>query len=75
MHIAAYFGCIDVVKMLIPKLHNPNAASKFGITPIHLAAWKGHLGIVDALIVSAENLNSPESRGNTPNSFCCYGRT
>ena len=45
MHIAAYFGYIDVVKHLIPKLDNPNAANDTGITPIYLAALKGHLGI------------------------------
>jgi len=73
MHIAANFGYIDVVKNLIQKSDNPNAANDFGITPIHLAARQGHLGIVDALMVSVENPNIPENSGNTPVHFAAIG--
>ena len=73
MHIAAHFGYIDVVKNLITKLDNPNAANDFGITPIQLAAMQGHLGIVNALMVSVGNPNISAKSGSTPIHFAAIG--
>jgi len=67
IHIAAYIGCIGMVKALIEAGANVDIARpEDGVTPLYMAAKKGHLGMVKALIEAGANVDQATEGGLTP---------
>ena len=56
----------EIVKILAPLTHNPNAPDRNGETPIHVAAINGHTEIVKILAPLTENPNLSNKLGRTP---------
>ncbi|KAF5608574.1 uncharacterized protein FSUBG_4502 [Fusarium subglutinans] len=50
VHIAAYGGFVDVVKLLLTRGFNAMIESQFGFSPLHMAVFGGHLPVVQCLI-------------------------
>ena len=66
MYLAAGFGHIEIVKLLLNLTDNPNAPRDNGKTPIYFAAGKGYLEILKLLMNSTENPHIPDKEGVTP---------
>ena len=66
MYLAAGFGHIEIVKLLLNLTNNPNAPRDNGKTPIYFAAGKGYLEILKLLMNSTENPHIPDKEGVTP---------
>ncbi|KAG4254481.1 hypothetical protein FPRO04_11437 [Fusarium proliferatum] len=50
VHIAAYKGFLDVMKLLLTRGFNTMVESQFGFSPLHLAVFGGHLQVVQCLM-------------------------
>ncbi|KAF5599961.1 hypothetical protein FPANT_2917 [Fusarium pseudoanthophilum] len=50
VHIAAYGGFVDAVKLLLARGFNAMGESQFGFSPLHMAVFGGHLPVVQCLI-------------------------
>ena len=46
LHLAAKYGCLEIVKYIADHLEDKNPADHWANTPLHLAARKGNLKIV-----------------------------
>ena len=68
INIAAFYGYVEIVKMIASYQENPNAPIIHGWTPIHMAARHGHTEIVKILADKVENLNVPIENPNGPGS-------
>ena len=70
--LAAEYGHLEIVRLLMTLTSNPNIAGFLGQTPIHRAAKNGHLEIVRLLMNSTTNPNVADNDGWTPILlFCC----
>ncbi len=65
LHLAAKYGHLDVVKVLIDSQANLAATDYEHKTPLHHAAQYGHLDIVKALIAAGANHASQDLYGKT----------
>lgn len=70
LHIAARFGHLDCVKILLEgsddqKPHLELAEKSFAWTPLHIAAVDGHLGVAEMLIEAGADANKMDSFGWT----------
>jgi len=54
---------------------DPNAANRFGETPVFRASWLGQVEIVRALLQGGANPNKTDCKGSTPLSFTSCVRT
>ena len=64
---------VDVIKILIPLVDNPNATNQIGRTPIHVAAMKGNIDVIKILAPLVDgNPNIPDHRGMTPIQLACH---
>ena len=54
---------------------DPNAANRFGETPLFRASWLGQVEIVRALLQGGANPNKTDCKGSTPLSFTSCVRT
>ena len=66
INIAAFYGYVEIVKMIASYQENPNAPIIHGWTPIHMAARHGHTEIVKILADKVENPNTSKPNGWTP---------
>ena len=57
------WGHTEIVEILAPLAHNPNAPGEYGHTPIYLAALRGHTEIVKYLASFTEYPNAPNGNG------------
>lgn len=58
LHLAARYGSVDVVKILLDRGADPSARDYAGYTPLHEAAMSGRSEIVSMLLDSGSDLNS-----------------
>ena len=66
IHMAAYHGHTEIVKILAPLTDNPNAPNDSGRTPIYRAAYDGNTEIVKILAPLTDTPNAPNNQGKTP---------
>ena len=67
---------IEIIKIIVPLIDNPNATDQDGYTLIRYAAIFRHTEIVKILAPLMDNPNSPDNQGNTPIHFAaCSGHT
>lgn len=50
LHIAALWGDVEYVELLLKHGADPNARDKDGRTPLHYVAFNGHVEIVKVLL-------------------------
>jgi ankyrin repeat protein len=75
LHILAYKGHSEAVKVLLENKADVNAAEKNGRTPLHNAAYKGHDKAVRMLLENKADVNASEEDGRTPLHLAsCKGR-
>jgi len=68
LHMAAMYGHLEIVKLLLDSHVNVNQARQDGCTPLHLAAINGHTAIVNALLQAGAKVN----QGNNINTSALY---
>lgn len=63
---AAFYGDIDIVKLLIRYSADVNARNEIGTTPLDSAIENMHFRVVEFLVNSGANINSRDAFGVTP---------
>ena len=71
LYIASANGHLDVVRELLARGANIEAASNGGFTPLILASWLGHVDVVRALLAAGANKRHVANDGTTATS--CAG--
>lgn len=71
LHLAARYGALNNVKLLIENRANPNAKSIEGLTPLHEAAKEGREAVVEYLISKKVEINPIDKDGYTPVDWAC----
>ncbi|CAH0395611.1 unnamed protein product [Bemisia tabaci] len=69
LHIAAEFGCLEIVNFLLSKKADVHKTTEYGWVPLHAAAFYGHLEVVEALIRRGAGVNVRIVNGSTPLHF------
>ena len=59
-------GYVEVVKLLLDKEADINAANKDGWTPLHGASYYGHIEVIKLLLDKEANVNAADKDGWTP---------
>ncbi|KAJ4032240.1 hypothetical protein NW761_012799 [Fusarium oxysporum] len=65
VHIAAYEGYVDVMKLLLENGFNTMAESRFGFTPMHMAVLGGSLHTIQCLLAYGAT-QTLDANGRTP---------
>ncbi|KAM3919304.1 GA-binding protein subunit beta-2 isoform 2-T2 [Leptodactylus fuscus] len=60
LHLAAQYGHLSTVKVLLQAGISRDARTKVDRTPLHMAAFEGHALIVDLLIKNGANINAKD---------------
>ncbi|KAG8290526.1 hypothetical protein J6590_079660 [Homalodisca vitripennis] len=66
LHYTAEKGCLGIIKFLVEKGVDVNAANKFKRTALHYAADNGHLEIVKFLLDKGSNPTATDRDGRRP---------
>jgi cytohesin len=66
LHIAAYKGHVEIVKILLDRGADLNAKDNTGHAPLHWAAIEGHVDVVRVLLDRGANPNAKNNTGHTP---------
>ncbi len=66
LHMAARFGALKNVELLVENGANPNAKSLEGLTPLHEASKEGRKPVVQYLISKKVDINPLDRDGYTP---------
>lgn len=66
LHLASKEGHVHVVKELLEKNANVNAATKKGNTALHIASLAGQLEVVELLVKFGANVDCRSQNGFTP---------
>ncbi|XP_055955417.1 oxysterol-binding protein-related protein 1 isoform X2 [Patella vulgata] len=66
LHLAAYFGHIDIVRFLLERGADVNVANSLGDTPLHRAAYTGRLELVTLLLQYKADVLALNSEGHLP---------
>jgi hypothetical protein len=70
LHLAAYYGKVDALKILLSYGANINQTDINGQTPLHIAIAQGNVPIIKLLISAKANLFVRDKYGNTPIAYC-----
>lgn len=74
LHLAAWQGHTDVVRLLLDRGADVNACGDGGRTPLHYAAHHGHLEVIDLLLAAGADLSAVNDFGQTPLIAGAYSR-
>lgn len=68
LSLAAFFGCADVVALLLERGADVNAASShaMGVGPLHAAIARGDVAITRRLLEAGADAQTPQAGGVTP---------
>jgi ankyrin repeat protein len=66
LHLAARYGIVKNVEILVENGANPNAKSIEGLTPLHEAAKEGRKPVVEYLVSKKVEINPSDKDGYTP---------
>lgn len=66
LHIAAFYGRTDMVKLLLSYKADVNAKNIYGQTPLHMAALNGQEQTVELLLANKADVNAKDGHGDTP---------
>ena len=66
LHLAAWFGRSEVVRVLLDSKADVDATYDNGWTPLHLAARQGHSEVVRVLLDAGADDNATDDNGRTP---------
>lgn len=66
LHLAAEFGCLEMIKLLLNKGADVNAQDADGYTALHISCSKKNLDILKFLIYKGASLSLPTCHGNYP---------
>jgi hypothetical protein len=69
LHLAAYFGVVAVVKLLLDKQADVDSKDGDGRTPLWWAAENGHEAVVKLLLDKQADVDSKDGDGRTPLSW------
>ena len=69
LYLVAYFGIKAIVKLLLEKGADVNAADQFGRTPLYQATKRGHIDIIKLLLEKGADVNAVNSFGRMPLSW------
>ncbi len=72
LHVAALWGHVDIVQMLLKHKADPNAHNNAGMAPLHGAAMAGHMEVVQLLLEHGAEVNAADNIGNTPLYFAAW---
>ena len=65
LHLASYWGRIDIVRLLLTEGADITIAANDGMTALHLASRNGHLDIVRLLLTEGADITIADSDGMT----------
>jgi len=65
LHWAAYNDDLGAVRRLLAEGADPNAANRFGVTPLHEAATVGNAAMLEALLEAGGDANAKFGEGET----------
>ena len=66
LHLAARYGCKDVVQVLLDVGAEPNKANRHKACPLHLAALNGQKEVVEVLLDGGAEFDVEDEYGQTP---------
>jgi ankyrin repeat protein len=68
LHLAAFFGHVEIVRLLIAAGADPKAVARnsMRVQPLHSAAATRQLAIARLLVEAGADVNEPQERGFTP---------
>jgi ankyrin repeat protein len=66
VHLAAYYGHVEVVATLAELGADVDARDDCGLRPLHLAAWNGHVEVVARLVELGADVDAQGMRGYRP---------
>jgi ankyrin repeat protein len=65
LHLASYFGLLDVARRLLSDGADPNSRDPLGTTALTYASSNGHLNVVNILLIAGANASLLDERGST----------
>jgi ankyrin repeat protein len=68
LFVASQIGHLDVVRELLARGANANAAFDTGATPLIQASWNGHVDVVRALLAAGADKHHVANNGATATS-------
>jgi Ankyrin repeats (3 copies)/Ankyrin repeat len=66
MHLAAYFGLVELITALLKRQHDLTPKDENGQTPLHWAARNGHEAVVKLLLEKGAELGPKDESDQTP---------
>ena len=66
IHLAAYQGDLEKVRIFVEKGNGVNTTDSFGATPLHYAAMRGHEEVVEFFVARGVDVNAKNKLGETP---------
>ena len=72
VHLAAYFGLMEAMVVLLKNGHDLDSKDNDGLTPLSWAARKGQEAMVKLLLEKSAELESTDNNGRTPISWATY---
>lgn len=71
MHLACWFGHIEIVKSLLAAQASIDQVDRSGKTPLHCCAWFGNKMSAQLLLEKKASFNIQDRGGDTPLHFAC----
>jgi ankyrin repeat protein len=65
LHMAAWFGQVEVSRILLQHKVDQNALDKHGQTPLHLASQQGHIDVARLLLEHGVDVNAQDNHRST----------